>query len=196
MFERFTPEARSVVTSAQGHARRLGHGWVGCEHLLLAVTTSGTGLATLLEKAGVTGSAVEEALVALAGSGRSIGDDKVALAALGIDLDRVRSAVEETFGAGALDAVVTRRRRRPRLRRSPRGCAPSPHSLPFTPRAKRCLETALRESLRLHDRHIGPEHLVLALLARDDTMAWAALARLGVDHAVLHRRVEEHTRMA
>ena len=36
MFERFTDTARLVVVQAQKDARRLGHGYIGCEHLLLA----------------------------------------------------------------------------------------------------------------------------------------------------------------
>jgi len=37
MFERFTTDARTVVSDAQQHARRMGHRYIGCEHLLLAV---------------------------------------------------------------------------------------------------------------------------------------------------------------
>ena len=37
MFERFTTGAREVVVGAQTEARALGHGWIGTEHLLLAV---------------------------------------------------------------------------------------------------------------------------------------------------------------
>jgi ATP-dependent Clp protease ATP-binding subunit ClpA len=37
MFERFTPDARTVVVHAQEHARRLGHRYIGCEHLLLGI---------------------------------------------------------------------------------------------------------------------------------------------------------------
>ncbi|MCW2907241.1 MAG: hypothetical protein JWL68_2030, partial [Actinomycetia bacterium] len=40
MLERFTGEARAVVVGAQQHARRLGHRYVGCEHLLLALATT------------------------------------------------------------------------------------------------------------------------------------------------------------
>ena len=36
MFERFTDGARQVVVRAQEDARRLGHDYIGCEHLLLA----------------------------------------------------------------------------------------------------------------------------------------------------------------
>ena len=37
MFERFTDAARAAVVGAQTEARALGHGWIGTEHLLLAV---------------------------------------------------------------------------------------------------------------------------------------------------------------
>jgi hypothetical protein len=36
-FERFTKEARRVVTLAQNEAKELGHTWIGTEHLLLGV---------------------------------------------------------------------------------------------------------------------------------------------------------------
>ena len=36
-FERFTKEARRVVTLAQGEAKELGHSWIGTEHLLLGI---------------------------------------------------------------------------------------------------------------------------------------------------------------
>jgi ATP-dependent Clp protease ATP-binding subunit ClpA len=41
MFERFTGDARTAVVQAQAHARRLGHRHIGCEHLLLAVVSTG-----------------------------------------------------------------------------------------------------------------------------------------------------------
>ena len=37
MFERFTVRARNVVVDAQASARRLGHGYTGTEHVLLAL---------------------------------------------------------------------------------------------------------------------------------------------------------------
>ena len=36
MLERFTDGARHVLVQAQKDARRLGHNYIGCEHLLLA----------------------------------------------------------------------------------------------------------------------------------------------------------------
>ena len=40
MFERFTDDARHMVVRAQQDARRLGHNYIGCEHLLLAVAAA------------------------------------------------------------------------------------------------------------------------------------------------------------
>ena len=40
MFERFTDTARHVVVQAQHDARRLGHNYIGCEHLLLAAAAA------------------------------------------------------------------------------------------------------------------------------------------------------------
>ncbi|MGI8684376.1 MAG: Clp protease N-terminal domain-containing protein [Acidimicrobiales bacterium] len=195
MFERFTHELRDVVRQSQLHARRLGHAWVGCEHLLLSVAGADGPAAALLRDRGARPDAVETAIVEVVGTAPGDHDDKVALAALGIDLDEVRSAVEATFGSGALDVTTGRRRRSHRLRsrllgrRVPsRTAAPC---LPFTRRAKRCLERSLREALRLKHQSIGVEHLTLALLADDDTVAWEVLVRLGVDLGDLRRAIEE-----
>jgi ATP-dependent Clp protease ATP-binding subunit ClpA len=38
MLERFTPDARAVIKNAVEHAGRLGHRYVGGEHLLLAAS--------------------------------------------------------------------------------------------------------------------------------------------------------------
>ena len=40
MFERFTDTARHIVVQAQADARRLGHNYIGCEHLLLAAAAA------------------------------------------------------------------------------------------------------------------------------------------------------------
>jgi ATP-dependent Clp protease ATP-binding subunit ClpA len=45
--------------------------------------------------------------------------------------------------------------------------APSGH-IPFTPRAKKVLELALREALALHHNYIGTEHILLGVLREGD----------------------------
>src|ERR1700733_14601094 len=48
--------------------------------------------------------------------------------------------------------------------------APSGH-IPFTPRAKKILELALREALQLHHNYIGTEHILLGLIREGDGVA-------------------------
>jgi ATP-dependent Clp protease ATP-binding subunit ClpA len=43
--------------------------------------------------------------------------------------------------------------------------------IPFTPRAKKCLELALRESLQLHHDYIGTEHILLGIIREGEGVA-------------------------
>ena len=72
MFERFTAGARAVVVQAQEHARRLGHGYIGCEHLLLAAASVGEPAGAALREQGVTPAGVEAEIVRLAGLGQPV----------------------------------------------------------------------------------------------------------------------------
>ena len=55
MLERFSDGARRVVALAEEEARRLGHGHIGTEHLLLGIMSDGqSGAARALVAAGVT----------------------------------------------------------------------------------------------------------------------------------------------
>jgi len=153
MFERFTGAARRVVVLAQEDARRLGHNYIGCEHLLLAAAATDEPASAVLRDHGVTPERIEAAILRTIGRGQTAdplgGLDKEALASIGIDLDAVRARIEAVFGPDALTRVhpavsptgrpawgkgplaeLTRRRRRRRARRNapwpagPRGNAP------------------------------------------------------------------------
>lgn len=63
---------------------------------------------------------------------------------------------------------------------SPGERPPSGH-VPFTTRAKRVLELALRESLQLQHSSIGPEHILIGILAEGEGTAAQVLTRRGVD---------------
>ena len=56
--------------------------------------------------------------------------------------------------------------------------APSGH-IPFTPRAKKVLELALREALQLGTDYIGTEHLLLGLIREGQGVAAQVLSKLG-----------------
>ncbi|MGW7519958.1 Clp protease N-terminal domain-containing protein [Streptomyces sp. NPDC054796] len=203
MFERFTAQARSLVIGAQKEARGLGHGWIGAEHLLLAALRrpDEPGAATLV-RLGVTAENCRAAIAGVAGGERdALGpEDAEALKALGIDLDEIRRRAESAFGEGALDTpppghgdkprrtLPFGRRRRGEPERGGDGTAASGgraadggRHIPFTGRAKKTLELALREAIARKDRHIGVEHVVLALLRADDRISQGVFARLGVE---------------
>jgi ATP-dependent Clp protease ATP-binding subunit ClpC len=57
--------------------------------------------------------------------------------------------------------------------------------IPFTPRAKEVLESALREALTLEDDNIGDEHLLLGVLRQRDGVAADVLDGFEVDREAL-----------
>jgi len=145
MFERFTDSARHLVVQAQHEARRLGHNYIGCEHLLLAAAGLAEPAGAVLRDQGVTPERVEAEIVRTVGRGQAAdpdgraadptgrgdplhGLDREALASIGIDLDVVRARLEAAFGPDALDRAVlahrraaqaSRPRRRPAWRKGP-----------------------------------------------------------------------------
>lgn len=126
MFERFSAQARETVAQAREQAHLLHHGYIGCEHLLLALSGGrGTPAAGALAAFGLDTAALREGVIGVVGPADA-GLDADALASLGIDLDVVRRVTEANFGRGALD--------RGRHQRG-RPCAGG--RLPFTPRAKK-----------------------------------------------------------
>ena len=78
------------------------------------------------------------------------------LGSLGIDLNSTRETVIETVGVGQQ--------------------APTGH-IPFTPRAKKVLELALREALQLGHNYIGTEHILLGLIREGEGVAAQVLGQ-------------------
>ncbi|WP_308211841.1 Clp protease N-terminal domain-containing protein [Actinoallomurus soli] len=175
MFERFADDARQAVRLAQEEARRMRHPFIGTEHLLLALLDEGHGpAAEALLAQGVTGSGLSRRIGLLTESPDEALDSE-ALATIGIDLDQVRQATEASFGPGALA---------PKGRRQ----VPKGH-IPFSKRAKKVLELALRESLSLGHNYIGGGHLLLGVLREGQGLAARVLTDDGVDLAVLRADV-------
>ena len=70
MFERFTDRSRHAVVIAQDEARRLGHGSIGTEHVLLGLIGEPEGLAArALQQMGVSLTALRESVEAIVGRG-------------------------------------------------------------------------------------------------------------------------------
>ena len=91
-----------------------------------------------------------------------------ALRALDVDLDTLRREVEALVG---------------------RGQQPSPGHIPFTPRAKKVLELALRESVQLGHDYIGTEHLLLGLLREGEGPAAQVLQQRGIELNTVRQEV-------
>ena len=213
MFERFSGEARSAVAQAQEHARRLGHRYIGCEHLLLAAASTAEPASAALREHGVTPEGVETEIVRMVGLGRAAdlfsASDREALASIGIDLDVVRARIEAAFGPDAFTrGGPAACRSRPAVRKNPvallrrarRGGhhqhpAPSGH-IPFTPRAKKSLALSLREAEARHDNYIGVEHLTLALVGMKDGAVPPILSALGASPTTLRAAILDRYRKA
>ncbi|MER7108589.1 Clp protease N-terminal domain-containing protein [Streptomyces sp. NPDC000229] len=176
MFERFTEAARNVVKGAVTHAERADAGSVTEEHLLLALLDrEGTRSAVAFGALGVTArrASVESALAEARRRGGLTRADADALAGIGIDVTEIVSKVEAAHGAGALAGDRKPKRRWTGHR-------------PFTRPAKDTLEQSLRVALGRGDRHIGDEHLLLALAARPGVVA-DVLADHGATYTALER---------
>src|SRR6266545_67188 len=119
VFGRFSEPAHQVLDLAREEAERVGHRYLGPEHLLLGMLAEGQSQAAgVLRAAGVDLTAARAALARLADRGvvpAPRPSDAELLGALGIDLDAVRQSTEGTFGSQAV-AQATREATRARRR--------------------------------------------------------------------------------
>jgi len=128
-FDKCTERARKVLHLAQEEAQRLHHNYIGTEHLLLGLVREGEGVA-----------------------------GKV-LTSLGVDLEKVRKAVEDIIGHG--DHIVL-------------------GEIGLTPRAKKVIELAVDEARRLNHDYIGTEHLLLGLIREGNGIGADVLESFGL----------------
>src|SRR5437867_2260055 len=139
-FDKFTERARKVLQLAQEEAQRFNHNYIGTEHILLGLVREGDGVAARV------------------------------LNNLGIELHKVRSAVEFLIGRG--DCMVM-------------------GEIGLTPRAKRVIELAVDEARRLNHHYIGTEHLLLGLVREGEGIAAGVLESLGVSLEKVRAQVIE-----
>jgi ATP-dependent Clp protease ATP-binding subunit ClpA len=128
-FDKFTERARQVLSLAQEEAQRFNHNYIGTEHLLLGLVREGDSTAAKV------------------------------LSNLGVELNKVRGAVEFIIGRG--DRIVL-------------------GEIGLTPRSKKVIELAVDEARRLNHRYIGTEHLLLGLVREGEGVAAGVLGSLGV----------------
>jgi hypothetical protein len=108
----------------------------------------------------------EHLLLALIHEGEGVAAK--ALLALDVDLDTLRREVEALVG---------------------RGQQPTTAHIPFTPRAKKVLELALRESVQLGHDYIGTEHLLLGLVREGEGPAAQVLQQRGIELNTVRQEV-------
>src|SRR6478752_6071807 len=137
-FDKFTERAKKVLVLAQEEAQRFNHNYIGTEHLLLGLVREGEGIAAKV------------------------------LSNLGVELNKVRSAVEFIMGQG--DRMVV-------------------GEIGLTPRAKKVIELAVDEARRLGHHYIGTEHLLLGLVREGEGIAAGVLESLGVNLEKVRQQV-------
>jgi len=128
-FEKFSERARRVLSLAQEEAQRFNHNYIGTEHILLGLVRENEGTASKV------------------------------LGGLGIELNKIRSAVEFIIGKGDTAASG---------------------EIGLTPRAKKVIELAVDEARRLNHHYIGTEHLLIGLMREGEGVAAGVLESLGV----------------
>jgi ATP-dependent Clp protease ATP-binding subunit ClpA len=130
-FDRFNDRAKRVLALAQDEAIRFNHNYIGVEHLLLGLVREGEGVAARV------------------------------LNSMGVDMSRVRNAVEAMLGRG--DSTT------------------SPSEITLSPRTKKVVELAIDESRKLGHGAVGTEHLLLGILREGGSLATGVLQSLGVE---------------
>jgi len=129
-FEKFSERARRVLSLANEEAQRFNHNYIGTEHILLGLVRETDGVAAKV------------------------------LSNLGVELDKVRSAVEFIIGRGE------------KATSGEKG---------LTPRTKKVVELAVDEARRLNHNFIGTEHLLIGLLREGEGVAAGVLESLQVN---------------
>jgi ATP-dependent Clp protease ATP-binding subunit ClpC len=84
----------------------------------------------------------------------------------------------ESIRASVMDAVT-------------KGSSESYEHIPFTPRAKKVLELALREALQMGHNYIGTEHILLGLLREGEGVAARVLNSLGISLEIAKGKVKD-----
>ena len=138
LYDKYTERAKQVLMLAREEANRFNHNYIGTEHLLLGLVREGEGIAAKV------------------------------LYDMGVDITKVRSAVEFIIGRGERVNVG---------------------EISLTPRAKKVIELAVEEARRLGHNYIGTEHLLLGLVREGEGIAAGVLESLGVSLEKVRQKV-------
>ena len=199
MTRTFAEDANAIVVQAYEHATRLGHPYLGGEHLLLALAAADQPASAVLREHGVTPRRVEAEIVRLYGSGLFGDLDRGALAAVGVDIDAVRATTEASFGREALTRAARAVYPKPRWF-DPRRAAFAGRDgafLPLGPGAGQALHGARKAAqARGAAPPFGVEDLALGILAVSDGLAPSILSALGASGPTLSAAILDPRRPA
>jgi hypothetical protein len=179
----FTEDANAIVVQAYEHAIRLGHPYLGGEHLLLALAGADQPAGAVAREHGVAPGRVEAEIIRLSGGGLFGDLDRGALAAVGVDIDAVRATTEASFGREALTRAARAVYRRPRWF-DPRPVAFAGKAgafLPLGPGSGQAFQGArLEAQARGAGQPFGVEDLAVGILTVSEGLGSAILSALGV----------------
>ncbi len=128
-FKGFTEKANAALNLAIDSAQRLGHTYIGTEHIVLGLLREGSGVAATV------------------------------LSAHGITAESYQEKIMETENSGQYTHL-------------------SPED--FTPRTKKAMEIAVAEAGALQQGYVGTEHILLAVLRDETSVAMRLLAAFGI----------------
>ncbi len=141
MEAKFSPRVKDVISFSREEALRLGHDYIGTEHLLLGIIREGEGVAMQLLKT------------------------------LGIDIAKLRKAIEEFSPATAkkLNHLA---------------------HIPLVKQAEKALKITYLEAKFFKSSVIGTEHLLLAILKDEDSVAAKALNNFNISYDTIRHELE------
>jgi ATP-dependent Clp protease ATP-binding subunit ClpA len=134
----FSERARKVIALTEEEARRFKHNYIGTEHVLLGLLREGEGTAARV------------------------------LESLGLELQKVRNAVEFIIG---------------------RGERPVTGELGFTPRANKVLALARDSARKFGSGTVETEHLLLGLIREGEGIAAGVLESMGISLARVQSQI-------
>jgi ATP-dependent Clp protease ATP-binding subunit ClpC len=140
MQNKFSLRVQQVIQYSREEALRLGHDFIGTEHLLLGIIRLGDGLAVQI------------------------------LHNLGCDLEEIRESVEEMVDTSKGTMKIG--------------------NIPFTKRAEKVLKVSYIEGKNYSSDIIGTEHLLLALLKEEDSMAAQVLHGFSVTYEAVKAELD------
>ena len=160
---KFTPDARDVITLAQQEAERLGHDYIGTEHLLLGLLDEqGSKAARVLAQFYVDAESTRQHIrtILKTRSNISPGNITIALGRLGVFTIKHSRQTKSASGERRL-----------------------------TRRVRKCIHLAVLEAERQRAEHIDTEHILFGILCEGEGLACIVLKHMNVDVEALRKAI-------